>query len=103
VFQAAFAPLVEAIAPLLPKLTVYVCLDEDSSLGPRFEDWLAAAGTESAEVAAAVALAAFVKGRISSVKTPTTILVRTDLPRSKLGKILKADIRRELMLEPIDS
>lgn len=41
-------------------------------------------------------LAAFVKERIGSVKTPKTIEIWTDLPRSKVGKILKNDVRAQL-------
>jgi fatty-acyl-CoA synthase len=40
IFQGAFAPLVERIAPDLPKLRVKVCLDAASPLGPMFDDWL---------------------------------------------------------------
>ncbi|OKO84732.1 AMP-dependent acyl-CoA synthetase [Bradyrhizobium sp. NAS80.1] len=43
-----------------------------------------------------VALAAFVKGQIGSVKTPKQIEVWDDLPRSKVGKVLKPDIRARL-------
>jgi acyl-CoA synthetase (AMP-forming)/AMP-acid ligase II len=39
---------------------------------------------------------AFVKGRIGSVKAPKQVEVWSDLPRSKLGKILKADVRARL-------
>ncbi len=42
-------------------------------------------------------LAAFVKERIGSVKAPKQIEVWTDLPRSKVGKVLKADIRASLL------
>ncbi len=45
VFQSAFAPLVAAIAPLLPSLRVLVCLDDESPLGPRYDDWLAPVGS----------------------------------------------------------
>ncbi|WP_018155948.1 AMP-binding protein [Demetria terragena] len=38
-------------------------------------------------------LMAFVKGRIGSVKTPKVIHVWTDLPRSKVGKVLKNEIK----------
>ena len=38
-------------------------------------------------------LAAFVKERIGSVKAPKQVEVWADLPRSKVGKVLKADIR----------
>ena len=39
---------------------------------------------------------AFVKERIGSVKTPKEIHVWPDLPRSKVGKVLKTDIKAEL-------
>jgi acyl-CoA synthetase (AMP-forming)/AMP-acid ligase II len=42
-------------------------------------------------------LAAFVKERIGSVKAPKQVEVWTDLPRSKVGKVLKADIRASLL------
>jgi fatty-acyl-CoA synthase len=41
-------------------------------------------------------LTAFVKERIGSVKTPKQLEVWPDLPRSKVGKVLKADIRATL-------
>ncbi len=44
----------------------------------------------------ATALAAFVKQQIGSVKTPKQIEVWNDLPRSKVGKVLKPDIRARL-------
>lgn len=45
----------------------------------------------------ATALAAFVKQQIGSVKTPKQIEVWDDLPRSKVGKVLKPDIRARLV------
>ncbi|SMH50348.1 AMP-binding protein [Mesorhizobium australicum] len=39
----------------------------------------------------------FVKRRIGSVKTPKQVEVWPDLPRSKVGKVLKADIRAKLV------
>jgi len=48
-----------------------------------------------AEVDAAE-LTAFVKNRIGSVKTPKQIVVRSDLPRSKVGKVLKNEIKATL-------
>ena len=42
------------------------------------------------------ALAAFVKQQIGSVKTPKQIEVWETLPRSKVGKVLKSDIRERL-------
>ncbi|MDT7654489.1 MAG: fatty-acyl-CoA synthase [Pseudonocardiales bacterium] len=43
------------------------------------------------------ALIAFVKERIGSVKAPKQIEIWPDLPRSTVGKVLKTDIRRELL------
>ena len=40
---------------------------------------------------------AFVKERIGSVKAPKQVEVWTDLPRSKIGKVLKPDIRAQLL------
>jgi fatty-acyl-CoA synthase len=45
-------------------------------------------------------MAAFVKERIGSVKTPKQIEIWDDLPRSKVGKILKADLRSRLTPGP---
>ncbi|GAA1506936.1 acyl-CoA synthetase [Nocardioides humi] len=39
---------------------------------------------------------AFVKERIGSVKTPKQVEVWTDLPRSKVGKVLKTEIKERL-------
>jgi acyl-CoA synthetase (AMP-forming)/AMP-acid ligase II len=41
-------------------------------------------------------LIAFVKARIGSVKAPKEVLVWPDLPRSKVGKVLKSDIKDRL-------
>ena len=41
-------------------------------------------------------LTAFVKQRIGSVKAPKEVHVWPDLPRSKVGKVLKTDIKSEL-------
>lgn len=40
---------------------------------------------------------AFVKARIGSVKTPKQVEIWPDLPRSKVGKVLKKDIRATLL------
>lgn len=42
-------------------------------------------------------LIAFVKARIGSVKAPKLIDIWNDLPRSKVGKVLKKDIRAEML------
>jgi acyl-CoA synthetase (AMP-forming)/AMP-acid ligase II len=44
----------------------------------------------------AAEITAFVKERIGSVKTPKQVEVWSDLPRSKVGKVLKSDIRASL-------
>jgi fatty-acyl-CoA synthase len=41
-------------------------------------------------------LITFVKARIGSVKAPKEVLVWPDLPRSKVGKVLKSDIKARL-------
>jgi len=40
---------------------------------------------------------AFVKARLGSVKTPKQVEVWPDLPRSKLGKILKNEVKSQLL------
>ena len=45
----------------------------------------------------ATEIAAFVKARIGSVKTPKQVEVWPDLPRSKVGKVLKANIRATML------
>jgi fatty-acyl-CoA synthase len=44
----------------------------------------------------AAALVAFVKERLGSVKAPKAVHIWTDLPRSKVGKVLKVDIKDTL-------
>ncbi len=43
---------------------------------------------------------AFVKARIGSVKTPKEVVVWEDLPRSKVGKVLKNEIKGVLLESP---
>jgi fatty-acyl-CoA synthase len=42
-------------------------------------------------------VSAFVKQRVGSVKTPKQIEVWDDLPRSKVGKVLKSEIRARML------
>jgi acyl-CoA synthetase (AMP-forming)/AMP-acid ligase II len=42
-------------------------------------------------------LVAFVKARIGSVKAPKQVELWPELPRSRLGKVLKADVRTQLL------
>jgi acyl-CoA synthetase (AMP-forming)/AMP-acid ligase II len=44
-------------------------------------------------------LRSFVKDRLGSVKTPKQIEIWPDLPRSKVGKILKSEVRSRLLEE----
>jgi acyl-coenzyme A synthetase/AMP-(fatty) acid ligase len=39
---------------------------------------------------------AFVKERLGSVKAPKQVEVWPDLPRSKVGKVLKAEVKAQL-------
>ncbi|WP_275294569.1 long-chain fatty acid--CoA ligase [Amycolatopsis sp. La24] len=49
--------------------------------------------------AAADELRAAVKELLGSVKTPKEVLLWPDLPRSKVGKVLKTDVRTQLLAE----
>ena len=40
---------------------------------------------------------AFVKGRLGSVKAPKQVEVWPDLPRSKVGKVLKNEVKSRLL------
>jgi acyl-CoA synthetase (AMP-forming)/AMP-acid ligase II len=42
---------------------------------------------------------AFVKARIGGVKAPKAVHVWSDLPRSKVGKVLKGEIKADLRRE----
>ena len=45
------------------------------------------------------AIATFVKARIGSVKSPKQVEIWPDLPRSKVGKVLKGEIKQQLQNE----
>jgi fatty-acyl-CoA synthase len=49
------------------------------------------------QTASGTDLIAFTKARIGSVKTPKQVEIWPDLPRSKVGKVLKTEIRRQLL------
>jgi acyl-CoA synthetase (AMP-forming)/AMP-acid ligase II len=42
-------------------------------------------------------LTAFVKARLGSIKAPKQVEIWGDLPRSKVGKVLKTEIRADLL------
>ncbi|MFQ6393609.1 acyl-CoA synthetase [Nocardia sp. KC 131] len=52
--------------------------------------------TRAGHTVTAEDLRAFAKDRLGSVKTPKQIEIWADLPRSKIGKVLKPDIRAQL-------
>jgi fatty-acyl-CoA synthase len=52
------------------------------------------------KLASGADLMAFAKARIGSVKTPKQVEIWPDLPRSKVGKVLKTEIRRQLLDGP---
>jgi fatty-acyl-CoA synthase len=49
----------------------------------------------------AATVIAFVKERIGSVKAPKQIDIWPDLPRSKVGKVLKGDVRAQLLKKEV--
>jgi fatty-acyl-CoA synthase len=51
---------------------------------------------QAGRVVDATGLTAYVKERIGSVKAPKQVEVWDDLPRSKVGKVLKTDIKSRL-------
>jgi acyl-coenzyme A synthetase/AMP-(fatty) acid ligase len=48
-------------------------------------------------------LIAFVRKRIGSMKTPKQIQIWSDLPRSKVGKVLKTEVRSIMTLSSSSS
>jgi len=51
--------------------------------------------------AAAADLRAFARERLGSVKTPKQVEIWPDLPRSRVGKVLKKEIRSRLLAPPV--
>ena len=45
-------------------------------------------------------IVAFVKARVGSVKAPKLVEIWPDLPRSKVGKVMKKDIRAQMLARP---
>ncbi|MFE7423540.1 long-chain fatty acid--CoA ligase [Rhodococcus sp. NPDC057529] len=82
-------------------LMAYPGIQDCGVIGLPDEKWgervVAVVQTRPGHPVDADALTAFVKARIGSVKTPKEILVWPDLPRSKLGKVLKTEIKQQLL------
>jgi len=66
----------------------------DEKWGERVE---AVVELKPGEAVTAPELIAFVKARIGSVKAPKHVAVWSELPRSRVGKILKAEVRADLL------
>ncbi|MBA8826081.1 acyl-CoA synthetase (AMP-forming)/AMP-acid ligase II [Saccharopolyspora lacisalsi] len=75
-------------------------MQDSAVVGLRDDRWgervTAVVQLRTGQQATAGELTAFVKERLGSVKTPKQVELRSDLPRSKLGKVLKADITTRL-------
>ena len=78
-------------------LSAHPAVQDCAVIGLPDEKWgervVAVVQTRPGQRADPAELTAFVKQRIGSVKTPKEIHVWDDLPRSKVGKVLKADIK----------
>jgi fatty-acyl-CoA synthase len=66
----------------------------DEKWGERVE---AVVELKPGETAEAPELIAFVKERIGSVKAPKRVHLTPELPRSRVGKVLKGEVRAELL------
>ncbi len=55
--------------------------------------------THTGRALTAEELIGFVKGRIGSVKAPKQVDIWPELPRSKVGKVLKKEIRAKILAE----
>ncbi|WP_031470940.1 hypothetical protein [Sciscionella sediminilitoris] len=85
---------------------IYGLLDHPGLHSAKLESlgciWYGAAPMSPARLAEALPgsaeeLAGFVKERLGSVKAPKQVEIWPGLPRSKLGKILKNEVRNQLL------
>ncbi len=81
-------------------LQAHPAVQDSAVVGLADEKWgervTAVVQLRTAKHAEPAELTAFVKERLGSVKTPKQVEIWADLPRSKVGKILKAEIRERL-------
>jgi len=81
-------------------LMAHAAVQDCAVIGRPDEKWgervVAVVQLQPGETADPVELIAFAKARIGSVKAPKEVLVWPDLPRSKVGKVLKPDIKARL-------
>ncbi len=79
-------------------LMAYEAVQDCAVIGLPHEKWgeqiTAVVQLHSGRTAPADELRAAVKKRLGSVKTPKEVLIWPDLPRSKIGKVLKTEIRK---------
>jgi fatty-acyl-CoA synthase len=81
-------------------LLAHAAIQDCAVIGRPDEKWgervVAVVQPHTGAVVQPAELIAFVKERIGSVKAPKEVLVWPDLPRSKVGKVLKSDIKDRL-------
>ena len=81
-------------------LSAHPAVQDSAVVGLPDEKWgervAAVVQLRAAGQADADALIAFVKEHLGSVKAPKQVEIWPDLPRSKVGKVLKAEIRQRL-------
>jgi fatty-acyl-CoA synthase len=87
IHQESFAPLVKEIGP---------GLDTAVQLGDEFDAWLAAAAHDPPVEAPPLEDVVAIVGTGGTTGRPKGVM-RPDLPRSTVGKVLKTEIRRELL------
>ncbi|AUI59562.1 AMP-binding protein [Amycolatopsis sp. BJA-103] len=82
-------------------LMAHEAVQDCAVIGLPHEKWgeqiTAVVQLHSGRTAPADELRAAVKERLGSVKTPKEVLIWPDLPRSKIGKVLKTEIRKALL------
>ncbi|WP_409496981.1 AMP-binding protein [Amycolatopsis sp. cmx-11-12] len=82
-------------------LMAHPAVQDCAVIGLPHEKWgeqiTAVVQLHTGKTAPAGELRAAVKERLGSVKTPKEILIWPDLPRSKIGKVLKTEIRKQFL------
>jgi acyl-CoA synthetase (AMP-forming)/AMP-acid ligase II len=87
-------------------LRTHPAIADVAVLGVPDDEWgerVAAVIVPHAEAPGADALAAWVRERLRSTKTPETWVFRTELPYNETGKLLRRVLRQELSERPRDA